>query len=246
MKFILPLLICAFITGCTIPKNTVQKKETTPTQKLLSKIENKSSDTVFSTKYDTQKEHVYSNLNNTIVDIANQLFQTQSSKKNKTRVILTSFADLEELEKTSTFGRLISESMFNELHIRKFQVTDFRGREAVTVNENGEFHITRKVDDLKDNIDAVEYILVGTYVKFEDQSLLINARILDSISGRIESSARVVYRPRDCSLFGICKKKAILQQTIQPEMIKKFKPQKTNIKPMKKINNTPIMIIKDK
>jgi len=256
MKFILPLLICAFITGCTIPNYTLQKVEKKPnetkksieTKKVVEvkKKENK----VFSTKYDIQKEHVYSNLNNTIVDIANQLFATKTDKKNPTRVILTTFVDLDKLEKTSTFGRLISESMFNELHIRKFQVTDFRGREAVTVSEDGEFHITRDTTELKDNIDAVEYILVGTYVKFEDQSLLINARILDSISGRIESSARVVYRPRDCSLFGICQKQTIIEPTITKSMqtkmtkttesmVKKFRPTPQNM------NHSPIMIVKD-
>ena len=257
MKFILPLLICVFIAGCTFPNFPVQTKQnntqqkTTPTQKIITKNKIESNDTVFSKKYDIQKEHVYSNLNNTIIDIGNQLFDTRSDKKNPTRVILTAFVDLNKLEETSTFGRLVSESMFNELHIRKFQVTDFRGRDAVTVTEDGEFHITRDVLELKDNIDAVEYILVGTYVKFEDQSLLINARILDSESGRVESSARVIYRPRDCSLFGICEKEIIVEKKVekkqtlkatkQTEMMKKkFQPEP------KKINNSPIMIVKDK
>ena len=256
MKFILPLLICVFITGCTIPTYPVYTTQHNTTEKIsstkksMNKDERKTHDAVFSTRYDIKKEHVYSNLNNTIIDIANQLFDTRSDKKNPTRVILTTFVDLDKLEETSTFGRLVSESMFNELHIRKFQVTDFRGRDAVTVNEDGEFHITRDVLELKDNINAVEYILVGTYVKFEDQSLLINARILDSESGRVESSARVIYRPRDCSLFGICEKKPSLpkvkiKQILEPSkqtkmMKKKFQPEP------KTINNSPIMIIKDK
>lgn len=207
MKFILPLLISVFITGCTltdINKPSKIKQEPTKENKE-SKVLKKNHDQVFSTKYDAKQEHVYSNLNNTIIDIADQLFHTKTNKKSPTRVILTTFVDLNKLEKTSTFGRLISESMFNELHIRKFEITDFRGRSTVSVNEDGEFHITRDVEELKDNVEAVEYILVGTYVKFEDQSLLINARILDSISGKILSSARVVYRPRDCALFDICK-----------------------------------------
>ena len=141
MKFILPLFICLFIAGCQLPKSPTEKKEVTPTQKLLSEIKEKNSDAVFSTKYDMQREHVYSNLNNTIVDIANQLFSSKANKKNPSRVILTSFVDLNDLENTSIFGRLISESMFNELHIRKFLVTDFRGQEAVSVNEDGEFHL---------------------------------------------------------------------------------------------------------
>jgi len=208
MKFILPLIISVFIAGCSLTNNNlvVKTKKQRENVHIVQLDIPKNEDRTFSTRYDTVHEHVYSNLNNTIVDIANQLFETRMDTKNPTRVILTSFVDLDKLDKTSTFGRLISESMFNELHIRKFLVTDFRGQEAVSVNEDGEFHITRDVEKLKDNVDAVEYILVGTYVKFEDESLLINARILDSISGRVLSSARVIYRPRDCTLFGICKK----------------------------------------
>ena len=234
MKFILPLFISVFITGCTITNINQPKKENTSPRVALeeSQIE------AFGIKDNITHENVHSKLNNTIIAIADQLFQTKIDKKNPTRVILTSFVDLNKLEKTSPFGRLITESMFNELHIRKFLVTDFRGREAVTVNEDGEFHITRDVDELKDNVDSVEYILVGTYVKFENQSLLVNARILDSLSGRILSSARVIYRPKDCALFGICMKKNI----IETENSRTQKPVMTN----KKIETkTPIMIIKD-
>ncbi len=248
MKFILPLIISLFIVGCTLSQGLQPKKQTTtqkqpkPLEKELKQdIVTKKTDQIFSTQYDIKEEHVYSNLNNTIVDIANQLFDTKINHKNPTRVILTSFVDLENLEKTTTFGRLISESMFNELHIRKFLVTDFRGQAAVSVNEDGEFHITRDVEKLKDNIDAIEYILVGTYVKFEDQSLLINARIMDSVSGKLLSTARVVYHPRDCALFNICETKKIKKSntnklTLPEKLAAELEPE----------YKTPIMIIEDK
>jgi TolB-like protein len=187
MKLLLPLLLLIFINGCT---QTQPKKQ--------------NDHEIFSTIYDKKQEHTYKNLNATIIDIADQLFKTNYNKDVKTRIILTSFVDLNNLEKTTTFGRLISESMFNELHIREFKVTDFRGQDAVSVNEDGEFHITRDTEKLKESLEEIEFILVGTYVKFENQSLLINARIMDSISGDVVSSARVVYKPKDCSLFGIC------------------------------------------
>jgi TolB-like protein len=240
MKFILPLLISVLIAGCTItPYNqpTKENKKELVQKTILKKHDN----IILSTKYTAKNEHFYSSLNNTIIDIADQLFDTKLNKKNPPRVILTSFVDLDNLENTSTFGRLVSESMFNELHIRKFLVTDFRGQEAVTVNEDGEFHISRDVEKLKDVVEAVEYILVGTYVKFENQSLLINARILDSISGNVFSSARVVYKPKDCSLFDVCVKKEVMKsknkRTIKPKKL----ATKTEID-----NRTPIMIIEDK
>ena len=104
--------------------------------------------------------------------------------------------------------------MFNELHIRKFKVTDFRGQDAVSVNASGEFHITRNVDKLRDHIEATEYVLVGTYVNFENDTVLINARIIDSENGGVVSTARVIYAPKDCRLFsnnGICQDKKKLR-----------------------------------
>lgn len=271
MKFILPLLISVFITGCTL-SNINQQKEISTEEAgfilakkkekaafILAKqkekeafilAEKKEKEAIalakkkeyekFLVKYNLKKEHIYSNLNTTIISLAEQLFDTKSNKKNPTRVILTSFVDLNNLEKTSTFGRLVSESMFNELHIRKFLVTDFRGQEAVSVNEDGEFHITRDVEKLKDVIGEVEFILVGTYVKFENKSLLINARILDSVSGNVFSSARVVYRPKDCSLFDLCMKKNVDKSGVN----RNLKPTKRNKEPEIE-DKTPIMIIED-
>jgi len=211
MKFILPLAISVFITGCTLVPP--QKTTTSLTTQVQSETVDEKNEKIFNTQElstDIKIEHVYTSLNDTIINIANQLFETMKNKENEKRVILTSFVDLNELDTTSTFGRLLSESMFNELHIRNFFVTDFRGQEAVTVNEDGEFHISRDVEKLKDIIEAVEYILVGTYVKFENESLLINARILDSISGIVISSARVVYKPTDCSDYNVCRPKEVV------------------------------------
>ncbi|MEA3512487.1 MAG: FlgO family outer membrane protein [Campylobacterota bacterium] len=173
----------------------------------------------------------HQNLDEIILNIADQLLENKveentimtqdinssdyiiSEDERPINIILTSFVNLDQFTTTSTFGRIITESMYNELHIRKFKVTDFRGQDAVSVNADGEFHITRDVEKLKDNIAGIEYILVGTYVKFENESILINARILDSTTGTLISSSRVVYTPKECSTYNICKNKDIDKKT---------------------------------
>ncbi len=184
MKYILSVLAIGFLfSGCFSSKNV---HSSTPKKKTI------------------HQDYSHKNLNNAIISIANQLLTSNIEKDTNTSIILTSFADLNQLNKTTTFGRLVSESMFNELHIRDFRVTDFRGQDAISVNADGEFHITRDVDKLKDHISATEYIVVGTYVKFENNTILINARIIDSESGSIISTARVIYEPIDCRLFDMC------------------------------------------
>jgi TolB-like protein len=206
MRSILVLIPLLFIfIGCSA-SNPFKSYELTPKEIEKEKTLEKVRDADYNQPY-ADTDDVQQNLNGAIVAIADQLFKTNTDKQRITSVILTSFADLNKLNKTTTFGRLLSESMFNELHIRKFKVTDFRGQDAVSVNADGEFHITRDVDKLKDHISATEYIMVGTYVKFERKSVLINARIIDSENGAILSTARVIYQPVDCSLFDICPKK---------------------------------------
>ncbi len=199
MKLILPFLtLVFFFSGCTNSKifNTEPK---THKEQVIDKV--RSADY---TKPYADTDMIYQNLNGAIVSMADQLFVSNTFKEGRPSLILTSFVELDEFSKTTTFGRLLSESMFNELHLRNFHVTDFRGQNAISVSEDGEFHITRDIDKLKDHISATEYIVVGTYVKFENHSVLINARILDSESGSIISTARVIYKPVDCTLFDLC------------------------------------------
>ena len=144
MKFILLLFISFFIVGCSSTQKNEQKQlPIIPKEDVLN----------------TTIQPDFTTLNDTILTIADQLFDTQPKHRNSTKIILTSFVDLENFDKTSTLGRLLSESMYNELHIRKFEITDFRGQNNVSVNMDGEFHITRNTEKLKDDISGIKYIL---------------------------------------------------------------------------------------
>jgi TolB-like protein len=161
-------------------------------------------------------------LNDAILSLANQLSQNNKLQTNDTGTItLTSFVDLKKLNQTSQFGRVLGESLFSELFIRGFNVTDFRGQQAISVNNSGEFFITRNINKLSSEVPNT-YILVGTYSKI-DQNVIINARILDNKTGKIVTSARAMYANDDCSLFGTCnnirRKIKIVPQQIKMDII---------------------------
>jgi TolB-like protein len=142
-------------------------------------------------------------LNDAILSLANQLSQNNKMDTKDTGTItLTSFVDLKKLNATSQFGRILGESLFSELFIRGFNITDFRGQNAISVNKTGEFFITRNVEKLDSEVSNT-YVLVGTYSKI-DQNVMINARILDNKTGKLITSARAMYANDDCSIFGIC------------------------------------------
>lgn len=169
------------------------------------------------TKVQTTKEHMriaadmsahvttQDTLESTITSLATQMMQNKKFDTTKP-VLITSFVRLDNLKKTTEFGRVISESMINELSNRGFNVIEFRGQMSVSVNAQGEYYITRNVDRMKQKI-VNTYVVVGTYSR-QYGKVMLNARVLDNNSGQIISSARSTYvhsLRNDCVVFKDCK-----------------------------------------
>jgi len=138
-----------------------------------------------------------------IVELADSLLATSRiAQSDITNVAVTSFVDLHNLSKTTAFGRTLGETFFNELFVRGFNVADFRGQQALSVNPTGEFFITRDVKKINKKI-ANSYVLVGTFSAI-DGKVLINVRIMDNITGRVVASAKSYYKTSDCRILGNC------------------------------------------
>ncbi len=141
----------------------------------------------------------------TINSLATQMLENTKMKTNKP-VLFTSFVRLDNLKKTSEFGRLYSESMINELSNRGFNVIEFRGQMNVSINDQGEYFITRDIKKLKKTIQDT-YIVVGTYSR-QYKKVILNVRVIDNHNGRILSSSRATYLHNlrnDCVIFKDCK-----------------------------------------
>ena len=143
-------------------------------------------------------------LEGTISSLAMQMMQNKKINTNKS-FIVTSFVRLDNLKKTTEFGRILSESMLNELSIRGFNITEFRGQLSVSVNNNGEYFITRDPTKLKNAIQNT-YVVVGTYSR-QYKRIMVNARVIDNMTGQVISSARASYvhgLRDDCAIFKDC------------------------------------------
>jgi TolB-like protein len=144
-------------------------------------------------------------LDATITSLATQMMRNKKMKTNKP-VLITSFVRLDNFKKTTEFGRIVSESLINELSNRGFNIIEYRGQMAVSINEKGEYFISRNPYKIKDKIPNT-YVVVGTYSR-QYGKVMLNARVMDNITGRIISSARATYvhnRRNDCILFKDCK-----------------------------------------
>ncbi|MGE4456484.1 MAG: FlgO family outer membrane protein [Arcobacteraceae bacterium] len=134
---------------------------------------------------------VFSTVPELTKDITKQLLSTHIKPDKKT-IIVTSFVDLNQLNSTSDFGRLVGENMISQLHMEGFRVKEYRGQNAVSINASGEFNLTRDIKKLPNTIEA-EYILIGTYSNINETTLSINARIVDFANGDIYATATSIY-----------------------------------------------------
>jgi len=138
-----------------------------------------------------------------IVELADSLLaSSRIAQSDMGNIAITSFVDLHNLSRTTSFGRTLGETFFNELFVRGFNVADFRGQHALSVNPTGEFFITRNVQKINKKIEN-SYVLVGTFTNV-DKKVLINARIMDNTTGRVVASAKTYYQTADCKIIGNC------------------------------------------
>lgn len=192
---ILASSILFVVSGCTSTKDSVSKeydKVQTTKQHLEVAADNQ--------KYVTTQN----TLEATITSLAAQMMQNKKMDTNKP-VLITSFVRLDEFKKTTEFGRVISESLINELSNRGFNIIEFRGQMAVSINDEGEYFISRKPHEIKGSIPNT-YVVVGTYSR-QAGKIMLNARVIDNITGKIISSARSTYAhgvANDCMMFRDC------------------------------------------
>ena len=187
------ILIVAFLvlSGCAQNADNLVSKA----DKLVSKADSEMNNLVSN----PGKESV-------IKGMADELVKSSKiAKGDMGHIAITSFVDLNQLNKTTHFGRVIGETFFSELYHRGMNVMDFRGQNAISVNADGEFFITRKVKLLGKEIQN-KYILVGTYTIY-DKKTVINARILDNKTGRVVAASKRLYNNTDCKLLEVCQKK---------------------------------------
>ena len=184
------------ITGCVYTGNDAVSQENDRVQTTKQHLEVAADNQKYVTTQNT--------LEATIASLAAQMMQNKKMDTNKP-VLITSFVRLDEFKKTTEFGRVISESLINELSNRGFNIIEFRGQMAVSINDEGEYFISRKPHEIKGSIPNT-YVVVGTYSR-QAGRIMLNARVIDNITGKIITSARSTYAhgvANDCMMFRDC------------------------------------------
>ncbi len=108
----------------------------------------------------------------------------------KKRLIMTTFVDIDDLGRTSRFGRLLAEALATRMFSSGFGVVELRrGRDLLMKKGTGELVLTRNGSLMAQQCEA-EGVVVGTY-GLAPTTVIINVRLLDAGSGEVLSVAGI-------------------------------------------------------
>ncbi|MEY8213581.1 MAG: FlgO family outer membrane protein [Colwellia sp.] len=132
--------------------------------------------------------HTHQKVNDYTDRLAHNLYRNMRNKKLNQPILVTSFVHLDNsLQKTSTLGNLISESLIGNIQEYDIQVMDVHLMGAVNITPTGDLVFSRDRDDILYS-GEIAYVLSGIIVESE-RGFTINARIMELKTKKIISTA---------------------------------------------------------
>ncbi len=126
----------------------------------------------------------------TAKELAEQLIMGVGSSMNGFVAMPVSFVNMDDLEQTSSFGRLMAEQMIYEFNQRGFAVREYRAPRSINVRDgDGDYYLTRALGDV--NLTTCSVVIAGTYYA-DKQAIIVNARMIRPSDGRVLHTANAV------------------------------------------------------
>ena len=101
-----------------------------------------------------------------------------------------SFVNMDNLEQTSSFGRLMAEQMTYEFNQRGFAVREYHAPRHIEMRDGeGDFYLTRALGNV--DLPAGSVVVAGTYYA-DKQAVIVNARLIRPMDGRVLRTANAI------------------------------------------------------
>ena len=102
-------------------------------------------------------------------------------------LLAASFVDVNNLEKTTTFGRIVPQQFLSRFAQSGFSVMEMLLRKNIFIEEQGgEFLLSRAIKEIGESHEA-EAVLVGVYAVGK-KNLFVTAKIIGTKEGRVLAS----------------------------------------------------------
>jgi TolB-like protein len=118
-------------------------------------------------------------------------------------IAMSTIVNVDNLDYTTTLGRIVSENLMNELFTKGFNVAEYRSMEKLQIKDGGEFYISRQ--DFNTDFEH-QYTLAGTFAVVDKSTVILNARIIDNYTKSIVATANSSFKVDDCALLQTCPK----------------------------------------
>ena len=115
--------------------------------------------------------------NSGMIFLADQLDRNTAGAGRERPTVITSFANLNDLNESSALGRLVGEHLMHELQVRAWEVVDVRMTRDLIINQAGEFSLSRDISHLREAFPLAN-VVTGTYAVTRD-GVILNVRIID-------------------------------------------------------------------
>ncbi|WAJ69434.1 FlgO family outer membrane protein [Catenovulum adriaticum] len=120
-----------------------------------------------------------------------RLIKNMRYVSDKTPIAVTSFVPIDSnLEQSNLLGMHLAESFQHNMQNLGLSVIDYKATGTIRVTDQGDFSLSRDIDELKHN-HPIEYILTGTFT-YKDTGIDIYARVIGVESRAIVASSQGV------------------------------------------------------
>lgn len=103
------------------------------------------------------------------------------------RVAVTTFVDVNNFNRTSAFGRSMTDALIALLHRQGFQVVELRKTRNFLIEKGkGEFYLSRNIAEIAD-LQNVSAVLVGTYTEGLNM-VIVSTRLISAADGQVLST----------------------------------------------------------
>jgi len=122
--------------------------------------------------------------------VAFHLYENINVEINKTYPIAYStFVEIDDFDKTSTFGIILGDSIGEYLSRRGFNVieTQFREASLLLKKKTGQISLSRDRKHLRENFD-IQAVVAGTYKLIDSKSVYISAKLISTVDNSILSA----------------------------------------------------------
>jgi len=125
-----------------------------------------------------------------LIYLAAQTLSDRSENLDKAHpIVVATIVSVDNLETSSTFGRLASQLVADRIAQRGYLVRDVNYMRALTVGKTGELVLSREATKISESISA-QAIVAGTYAVAGNE-IYLNLRLLRADSGELLSSVDV-------------------------------------------------------